>query len=68
MADLNVKMLAKDDFYADEMLNVRLEIMTECVHVSKVLSMMVKADAVELNVKATMSVAQINSVKRIFVN
>lgn len=67
-ADLNVKMLVKDGFYADEMLNVRLETIRDRVHVNKVLSMMVKMDAVELNANATMNVVQINSVKRIFVN
>lgn len=68
MVDLSVKMLAKDDFYVDVMLNVRHEIMKDRVHVNKVSSMMVKVDVVELNVNATVNVVQINSVKRIFAN
>lgn len=68
MADLNVKMLVKDGSYVDEILNVRLEIMKDRVHVNKVLSMMIKVDVVELNANATMNVVQINSAKRIFVN
>lgn len=68
MVDPNVKMLAKDVFYADVMLNARHEIMKVRVHAIKVSSTMVKVDVVELNANATVNVAQINSVKRIFVN
>lgn len=68
MADLNVKMLAKEDSYVDEMPNVRLEITTESVHVSKASPMMAKVDVVVLNANVTMNVAQKNSVTRMFVN
>lgn len=66
--DLNVKMLAKDDSYADEMPNVQLEITRDCVHVKKVLPMMARVDVVELNANVTMNAVRINSVTRIFVN
>lgn len=68
MADLNVKMLARDDSCVDVMLNVRLEIMMVSVHVNKVLLMMDKVDVVELNANVTVNAVQRNTVKRISVN
>lgn len=66
--DQIVKMLAKDALFVGEMPNVQHEIIMVCVHVYKVLLMMVKVDAVESNVKMILTVHRINSVKRIFVN
>lgn len=68
MVDLNVKMLAKDESCVVEMPNAQREIMKDCVHANKALSMMVKVDVVELNVNVTENAVRIVSVKRIFVN
>lgn len=67
-ADPSAKMLARDAYYVDEMLNAQHEITMHYAHANKVLSMMVKADAEELNAKEILTVQRINSVKRMFVN
>lgn len=66
--DRNVKMRAKDEVSAVEMLNVQLAIMTLCVHVNKVSLMMAKVDVKESNARKTMNAHRTNSVKRISVN
>lgn len=66
--DRNVKMLAKVVYFVAEMLNVPREITMDCVHASKVSSMMDKVDADALNVKEIMIVLRINSARRISVN
>lgn len=68
MEDQNVRMLVKDVFFAEEMLSAWLVIITLCVHVNKVLLMMAKMVADELNVKVIKIVLRNVSVKRISVN